>query len=148
MRTTWVTRPPWGSSTPSRHLTTPSCIMNPAHLWSWCLSSNKTLGGWKRSFIMRKGYRWPLFLSVFHLTLFFLSISFNISNQRMFSIDDPRQQQMLRWSFPANFHNNLSVVPCDVRGYAVYLKYPIMPCVPELLCWTFNSFVSVHIQGL
>lgn len=63
-RTTWETRPPWGSSTPSQLLTTLSFTTSPTHSWSWCLSSSKTCAGSKRSFTMRRGYKWP-FLHIF-----------------------------------------------------------------------------------
>lgn len=75
MRTTWGTRPPWGSSTPSRLLTILICTTTPTPLWSWCLSSSKTCAGSKRSFIMRRGYGLPLFLYVFHFSLVFLFLS-------------------------------------------------------------------------
>lgn len=74
-RTTWGTRPPWGSSTPSQLLTTPICTTSPAHSWSWCLSSRRTCSGSKRSFIMRRGYRWPLLLHVFCLSWSFILLS-------------------------------------------------------------------------
>lgn len=64
-RTTSGTRPPWGSSTPSRLLTIRICTRTPTHSWSWCLSSSKTCAGSKRSFIMRRGCGLPRCLYVF-----------------------------------------------------------------------------------